>query len=185
MVEGLAQEWGPRAGAVDVAMLRSRLQARGVALRGDPQPRGQAASHRVSVVADLEPADALRFEVYPAFKADGRSGALSALPPYIDRPASIDDELRRQVAGAANGSRLVMVVGGSSTGKTRSCWGAVWAELPDWRIVHPLAPERPAALLSVLQEGVLEPRTVLWLNDADLYLLVKNYAAQVAASLQA
>ncbi len=185
MVEELAQEWGPRAGAVDVAMLRSRLQARGVALRGDPQPRGQAASHRVSVVADLEPADALRFEVHPAFKADGRSGALSALPPYIDRPASIDDELRRQVAGAANGSRLVMVVGGSSTGKTRSCWEAVRAELPDWRIVHPLAPERPAALLSVLQEGVLEPRTVLWLNDADLYLLVKNYAAQVAASLQA
>ncbi|MGM0364809.1 hypothetical protein ACNFRX_33025, partial [Streptomyces griseoaurantiacus] len=185
MVEELAQEWGPRAGAVDVAMLRSRLQARGVALREDPPPRGQAASHRVSVVADLEPADALRFEVHPAFKADARSGAHCVLPPYIDRPASIDVELRRQVAGAANGSQLVMVVGGSSTGKTRSCWEAVRAELPDWRIVHPLVPERPAALLSVLQEGVLEPRTVLWLNDANLYLMVKNYAAQVAASLQA
>lgn len=185
MVEELAQEWGPRAGTVDAAMLRSRLQARDVALRADPAPQDRTASHRVSVVSDLEPADALRLEVHTAFETDVRSGTLSALPPYIDRPASIDDELRRQVAGAANGSRLVMVVGGSSTGKTRSCWEAVRAELPDWRIVHPLAPERPAALLSVLQEGFLEPRTVLWLNDANLYLLVRNYAAQVAASLQA
>ncbi|MFC8174965.1 hypothetical protein [Streptomyces sp. NPDC057325] len=185
MVEELAQEWGPRAGTVDAAMLRSRLQARGVMLRGDLLPRDPTVSARVNVVRELEAVDALRLEVHPAFETDTRSAALSALPPYIDRPDSVDDELRRQVAGAVSGSRLVMVIGGSSTGKTRSCWEAVRAELPDWRIVHPLAPERPAALMSVLQAGVLEPRTVLWLNEANLYLLVKNYAAQVSASLQA
>ncbi|MFF4324813.1 tetratricopeptide repeat protein [Streptomyces sp. NPDC001568] len=184
MVEELAQEWGPRAGAVDAAMLRGRLQARGVALRGDPSSRGRVASHRVRAVKNLEPSDALRLEVHPSFDAEIHSGALT-LPTYIDRPASLDDELRRQVAGAANGSRMVMVVGGSSTGKTRSCWEAVRAELPDWRIVHPLTPERPAALMSALQEGALEPRTVLWLNEANLYLLVKDYAAQASASLQA
>ncbi|MGX1268020.1 hypothetical protein [Streptomyces phaeoluteigriseus] len=186
MVEELAQEWGPRAGAVDTAMLRSRLQARGVALRGDPPAHDRTAPpHRVSLVGDLEPADALSLEVHPAFEADISSAALSVLPPYVARSASVDDELRHQVARAAKGSRLVMVVGGSSTGKTRSCWEAVRAELPNWRIVHPLAPDRPAALLLALQDAVLEPRTVIWLNEANLYLLVKNYAAQVAASLQA
>ncbi|MFF1650562.1 hypothetical protein ACFVX4_35480, partial [Streptomyces sp. NPDC058240] len=110
--------------------------------------------------------------------------ALAVLPPYIARPASVDNELRCEVAEAADGSRLVMVVGGSSTGKTRSCWEAVRAELPTWKIVHPLAPDRPAALLQALQEDVLQPRTVLWLNEANLYLLVKDYAAEVSASLQ-
>ncbi|WP_256726546.1 tetratricopeptide repeat protein [Streptomyces acidiscabies] len=186
MVEGLAQEWGPRAGAVDAAMLRNRLKARGVVLRGDPPARDRtASSRRVNLVGDLEPADALHLEVHPAFETDISSGALSVLPPYIARPASVDDELRHQVARAAKSSRLLMVVGGSSTGKTRSCWEAVRAELPNWRIVHPLAPDRPAALMRALREDVLEPRTVLWLNEANLYLLVKNYAAQVSASLQA
>ncbi|MFF0383518.1 hypothetical protein [Streptomyces sp. NPDC004286] len=186
MVEELAQEWGPRAGAIDAAMLRGRLQARGVVLRGDPPARTEQAdlSNRMHLIGELEPSDALRLEVHPAFNGGIGSDPLAVLPPYIPRPASVDEKLRREVAEAAKGSRLVMVVGGSSTGKTRSCWEAVRAELPSWRIVHPMAPERPAALLHALREGVLEPRTVLWLNEADLYLLVKEYAAQVSATLQ-
>ncbi len=186
MIEALAQEWGPRAGVIDAAMLRTALQARGIVLRSDPPAGLQrvGASHQVRVVGELEPIDALRFEVHPALEMGGAPGALAVLPPCIARPASVDNELRREVAEAVDGSRLVMVVGGSSTGKTRSCWEAVRAELPHWKIVHPLAPDRPAALLHALQEGVLQPRTVLWLNEANLYLLVKDYAAQVSASLQ-
>ncbi|WP_328974115.1 hypothetical protein [Streptomyces canus] len=213
MVEELAQEWGPRGGAIDAAMLRNRLRARGVALRGDPLARSAAgAGHRVErpgaerltqaaqvqaraahtggslrsdVIGELKPSDALRLEVHPAVDADTGSGALAALPPYIARPDGVDGRLRRVVAESANGSRLVMVVGGSSTGKTRACWEAVRAELPSWRIVHPLAPDRPAALLRALQDDVLEPRTVLWLNEAQLYFLVKDSTAQVSSALQA
>lgn len=187
MIEDLAQEWGPRAGSIDAAMLRSRLQARGVALRGDPPARSAWTDrpHRGHLVGELDPTDAMRLEVHPAFDVNVGSGALAALPPYIARPASIDDELRREVAQAAEGSRFVMVIGGSSTGKTRSCWEAVRAELPDWRIMHPLAPDRPTELLHALQENLLEPRTVLWLNEANLYLLVQDHASQVSASLQA
>ncbi|MCX4920215.1 hypothetical protein [Streptomyces sp. NBC_00687] len=212
MVEELAQEWGPRGGAIDAAMLRNRLRARGVALRGDRQARSavvfrpqveltrpethtQAAqvqalsSHtgrsiRSDVIGELKPSDALRLEVHPAVDADVASGALTALPPYIGRPHGVDGRLRRMVAQSVNGSRLVMVVGGSSTGKTRACWEAVRAELPTWRIVHPLAPDRPAALLRALQADVLEPRTVLWLNEAQLYFLVKDYTSQVSSALQ-
>ncbi|MEU9410951.1 hypothetical protein AB0E08_35390 [Streptomyces sp. NPDC048281] len=187
LVEELAQEWGPRAGVIDVGMLRGRLQAKGVILRGDPEKRSARVtrSGRTQLVSELEPADALLMEVHPVFKAPAGSDELTVLPPYIPRPSSLDDLLRRELSQAAEGSRLVMVVGGSSTGKSRSCWEAVRAELPAWRIVQPLDPERPAALLRTVQEGLLEPRTVLWLNDANLYLLVRDYAAQVAATLQA
>lgn len=211
MVEEIAQEWGPRGGAIDAAMLRNRLRARGVALRGDPPAPSavvvgqhverpgaerltQAAqvqaltahtAMRSDVIGELKPSDALRLEVHPAVDADVGSGALAALPPYIARPDGVDGRLRSMVAESANGSRLVMVVGGSSTGKTRVCWEAVRAELPSWRIVHPLAPDRPAALLRALQDDVLEPRTVLWLNEAQLYLLVKDSTAQVSSALQA
>ncbi|WP_406359332.1 hypothetical protein OID55_41470 [Streptomyces sp. NBC_00715] len=212
MVEELAQEWGPRGGAIDAAMLRNRLRAKGVALRGDPPARSavvvrphvelprtkthtQAAqvqapssytglSTRSDVIGELKPSDALRLEVHPAVEADVASGSLTALPPYIGRPHGVDGQLRRMVAQSANGSQLVMVVGGSSTGKTRACWEAVRAELPSWRIVHPLAPDRPAALLRALQADVLEPRTVLWLNEAQLYFLVKDYTSQVSSALQ-
>ncbi|MFE2262537.1 hypothetical protein [Streptomyces griseosporeus] len=216
MVEELAQEWGPRAGAIDAAMLRNRLRARGVALRGDSPARSvvvvrqrveqhgaealtQAAQmptlrsrpgrseslQQLGVIGELKPSDALRLEVHPAVDADVGSGAVAVLPPYIARPDGVDGRLRRMVAEAANGNRLVMVVGGSSTGKTRACWEAVRTELPSWRIVHPLAPDRPAALLHALQDDVLEPRTVLWLNEAQLYLLVKDYATKVSSALQA
>ncbi|MGW5733549.1 MULTISPECIES: hypothetical protein [Streptomyces] len=187
MIEQLAQEWGPRAGAIDAAMLRRRLQAQGVVLRGDPPARSSrvAAPQGAPRIGELEPADALHLEVHRTFEMDNSSDELAVLPPYMARPAGVDNKLRREIAQATKGSRLVMVVGGSSTGKTRACWEAVRAELPYWRIVHPLAPERPAALLNALQEGMLEPHTVLWLNEADQYLLTKEYAPRVSASLQA
>ncbi|WP_328983066.1 hypothetical protein OG258_53270 [Streptomyces mirabilis] len=142
-------------------------------------------SARSDVFGELKPSDALRLEVHRAVDADVGSGALAALPPYIARPDGVDSRLRRMVAQSANGSRLVMVEGGSSTGKTRACWEAVRAELSSWRIVHPLAPDRPAALLRALQDDVLEPHTVLWLNEAQLYFLVKDYTAQVSSALRA
>ncbi|MEU0946829.1 hypothetical protein ABZ379_29400 [Streptomyces canus] len=212
MVEELAQAWGPRGGSIDAAMLRNRLRAQGVALRGDPPARSAGVVHQriepqgaetltlathvqtvtsrpshsawSEVIGKLKPSDALRLEVHPAVDADADSGALGALPPYIARPDGVDGRLRRAVAQSAGGSRLVIVVGESSTGKTRACWEAVRAELSSWRIVHPLAPDRPAALLRALQDDALEPRTVLWLNEAQLYLLAKDYIAQVSAALQ-
>ncbi|MGW8378050.1 hypothetical protein [Streptomyces sp. ODS28] len=186
MIEEAVQEWGPRAGVIDAEMLRNRLRVRGVALRGDPpgSDSRSASSPRTKLIRELDPADALRLEVHPSFEVDRGSAGITVLPPYITRTVSIDGELRRQVAQAADGSRLVMVIGGSSTGKTRACWEAVRSELPNWRIVHPLAPNRPVALLRALESDVLCPRTVLWLNDANMYLQNKEYVAEISASIQ-
>ncbi|TYB47863.1 hypothetical protein FXF69_00980 [Actinomadura chibensis] len=47
---------------------------------------------------------------------------------------------------------------------------AIRAELTDWRVWHPLPPERPTALAEAVRAGRLAARTVIWLNEAQFYL---------------
>ena len=92
------------------------------------------------------------------------------LPPYV--PREHDQVLGQVVRAAAEGrSGIAVLVGGSSTGKTRACWEAL--ELlrdqdPPWRLWHPIDPTRPDAALRELPG--IGPRTVVWLNEAQLYL---------------
>ena len=59
------------------------------------------------------------------------------LPKYIGR--AHDDKLNQMVEQAAAGhSRVVVLVGESSTGKTRACWEAIHQQLlKDWQLWHP------------------------------------------------
>ena len=87
-------------------------------------------------------------------------------------PREHDEVLGQLVAAAADGrSGIAVLVGGSSTGKTRACWEAL-APLRDrpepWRLWHPIDPSRPDAALRELP-GIV-PRTVVWLNEAQFYL---------------
>ena len=120
-------------------------------------------------LGDLSPADAHTFEVHEV--ADPTGGdELPPLPPYLYRP-DVDDPLRAAVRDAQNTSGLVLLVGGSSVGKTRACWEAVHAELPaEWRLWHPLTPTRTEALQEALRADRVTPHTVVWLNEAQLYL---------------
>ncbi len=83
-------------------------------------------------------------------------------PPYLLRP---HDQVLRAVLDPVAGSRLVVVVGGSSTGKTRSAFEAVRAVLPGWWLDYPLD---VAALARRLDAGVPD-RTVLWLGELRQY----------------
>ncbi|MER5662729.1 hypothetical protein [Streptomyces mirabilis] len=80
-------------------------------------------------------------------------------------------------------SRLVVLTGGSSTGKTRACW-EVLHRLPDeWRLWHPFDPTRPEAALAAIEQ--LAPRTVVWLNEAQHYLLTtSDLGERLAAKLR-
>jgi hypothetical protein len=106
------------------------------------------------------------------------------LPLYVRR--AHDGVLRSVVAQAAGGeSRMVVLVGESSSGKTRACWEAV-AELPaGWRLWHPLDPSPVQALANALREGIA-PRTAIWLNELQWYVggQAGALAEQVAAGLR-
>ncbi|MGW0954765.1 hypothetical protein ACWDAO_12515 [Streptomyces sp. NPDC001212] len=118
-------------------------------------------------VAELQPEEAFgEWEVHRP--VDVAASVPGALPLYVRRA---HDEVLRSVVGQAAGgtSRMVVLVGESSSGKTRACWEAV-GELPaGWRLWHPLDPSPAQALASALQEGIA-PSTVIWLNELQRYV---------------
>jgi tetratricopeptide (TPR) repeat protein len=103
-----------------------------------------------------------RLGVHAAIQVDG--GA-DELPTYV--PRDRDVELRAALAIGAEHGCFMLLVGGSSVGKTRTLYEAVLATLPDWWLVHPDRddPER----LRALAAGPT-PRTVVWLDELQRYL---------------
>jgi hypothetical protein len=88
----------------------------------------------------------------------------SFLPEYVPRDADAAEfGVRAKVAAAAEQGGFVLLVGGSSVGKTRCAVEAVKALLPDWWLVHPGGAAEVAALVQV-------PRTVVWLDELQRYL---------------
>jgi hypothetical protein len=85
------------------------------------------------------------------------------LTAYVTRPH--DELLRAVMDPSVTASRLVVLSGGSSTGKTRAAWEAVASRLPDWQLDYP---HNPAALRERLDAGVA-PGTVLWLGELRQY----------------
>ncbi|MET7694989.1 transcriptional regulator [Streptomyces sp. NPDC005483] len=127
--------------------------------------------------------DPFELEVHHAIKAvrppDPQN---SGLPAYVARPH--DEVLGRVVAAAAGGqSRMLMLVGESSTGKTRSCWEAVQALIADeWVLWHPFDPTRADAALAGLES--VGPKTVVWLNEAQHYLMPDTTGERISAALR-
>ncbi|WP_203187057.1 sel1 repeat family protein [Streptomyces pratensis] len=133
-----------------------------------------------------EIADPYAWEVHQAItvESDGSTEHLPTLPVYVEREH--DRRLRDAVQQVVHGaSKIVMLVGGSSTGKTRACWEAIQLLPCSWRLWHPIEPSRPEAALSCLE--AVEPNTVLWLNETQHYLLTPNspMGENLAAGLRA
>ena len=88
------------------------------------------------------------------------------LPEYVPRDADAGGHgVRAAVAAAAERGGFVLLVGGSSVGKTRCAAEAVKALLPDWWLVHPAGPGEVAALAAA-PPG----RMVVWLDELQRYL---------------
>ena len=133
-----------------------------------------------------EVTDPFALEVHRPVQPEEAPAGLSALPLYVPRD---HDQALAQVVRAAAGRRsgVAVLVGGSSTGKTRACWetlGLLRDQQPPWRLWHPIDPSRPDAVLRELP-GV-GPRTVVWLNEAQFYLDVTEggLGERVAAGLR-
>ena len=144
-----------RAGMVSEAV--QRAQAVSVLAR----PAGRPLS---------EVSDPFALEVHRPVQLEDSQAGLPVLPDYVRRDHDV--VLSQIVAAAAAGqSGIAVLVGGEATGKTRACWEAL-AMLRDqhrgWRVWHPVDPSRPDAALRDL--ATIEPRTVVWLNEAQFYL---------------
>jgi len=130
--------------------------------------------------------DPFALEVHRPVKLDTPQRDLPVLPVYV--PREHDIELERVVMAAVGGtSSIAVLVGASSTGKTRACWEALRLlrdHRPGWRLWHPIDPSRPEAALQELPS--IGPRTVVWLNEAQFYLdaLDGGTGERVAARLR-
>jgi len=118
--------------------------------------------------------DPLVLEVHRAIDAPGASHTTFALPRYVER--AHDRQLSAIIDRAAGGvSGMAVLVGESSTGKTRACWEAIQrlGEAPGkWRVWHPVDPLRTEAFLEELP--LIASHTVVWLNEAQHYLLTPS-----------
>ena len=106
-------------------------------------------------------ADPRRLGVHAAISVPGVPGEV--LPEYVRR--DVDAGVRAKVTAADERGGFVLLVGGSSVGKTRSAVEAVKELLPDWWLVHPAGSAEVAALAAAPP-----PRTVVWLDELQRYL---------------
>jgi hypothetical protein len=125
----------------------------------------------VSVLAGLpagvrmSEADPRRLGVHEAISVPGVPD--DVLPEYVPRDAdAAESGIRARVAAAAQRGGFVLLVGGSSVGKTRSAAEALRALLPDWQLVHPAGPGEVAALAAAPSAS----RMVVWLDELQRYL---------------
>ena len=90
------------------------------------------------------------------------------MPPYVRRDH--DEVLRERLRSAGRQGGFVLLIGGSSTGKSRSLLEAIVDVLDGWQI---LLPESPAAVKQASATGKIRPRTVIWLDDtpAERYII--------------
>ncbi|MEU8089145.1 hypothetical protein AB0B57_36705, partial [Micromonospora sp. NPDC049101] len=134
-------------------------------------------------VGEWNPID---LEVHRAIDTPQQGASLPVLPDYV--PRAHDVRIRRAVDEVAGGkSRMVTLVGGSSTGKTRACWEAIQRLAKDddqWWVWHPKDPSKPGAAAAAI--GDVGPMTVVWLNEAQHYLLPADPALgeRIAAGLR-
>jgi hypothetical protein len=109
-------------------------------------------------------ADPRQLGVHAAISVPGVSDEV--LPEYVPRDVDTAEHgVRARVEGAAQRSGFVLLVGGSSVGKTRCAVEAVKALLPDWWLVHAAGPGQVAALAVAPV-----PRLVVWLDELQRYL---------------
>jgi hypothetical protein len=124
--------------------------------------------------------DPLDLEVHPAGDG-GRDTGRRRLPGYVRR--AHDETLAAVVDQVLGGhSAMRVLVGSSSTGKTRACWEAVQPlAAAGWRLWHPYDPTRADAALAGIK--AVGPRTVVWLNEAQHYLDAGEHLAAALHTL--
>jgi len=132
-------------------------------LATSPSPPGETDRGPTGAVR-VEGADPRLLGVHAAISVPGVPDEI--LPEYVPRDVDAAEAgVRAKVAAAAERVGFVLLVGGSSVGKTRCAAEVVKTLLPDWWLVRPAGPDQLAALAATPI-----PRTVVWLDELQDYL---------------
>lgn len=127
-----------------------------------PSPDGAGGSPAGGV--RVGEADPRRLGVHAAISVPGVPDEV--LPEYVPRDVhDAEFGIGARIAAASERGGFVLLVGGSSVGKTRCAAEAAKVLLPDWWLVHPAEPTEVAALAAAPP-----PRTVVWLDELQRYL---------------
>ena len=131
-------------------------------LAGEGQDaRAQAGSVAAVRVGEADPR---RLGVHAAISVPGVSDEVP--PEYVLRDVDAAEfGVRAKVAVAAARGGFVLLVGGSSVGKTRCAVEAVKELLPDWWLVHPADPGEVVELTAAPLR-----RVVVWLDELQRYV---------------
>ncbi|MEU1283559.1 hypothetical protein [Kitasatospora sp. NPDC005856] len=118
-----------------LSMLEPRTTGPGLPATEQPVPGGPPGPLTRSIDRITDP---FELEVHRAI-APSADEIVPALPAYVERA---HDLVLAEVAAraAAGSSSLAVLVGDSSTGKTRSCWELIHGLPPGWRLWHPISP---------------------------------------------
>jgi hypothetical protein len=143
----------------DVAQRRAGVVSGGM-------QRAQAVSMLTGPTARVRvrEADPRRLGVHAAISVPGVPDEVP--PEYVPRDIDAAEfGVRARVKEAERRGGFVLLVGGSSVGKTRCAAEAVKALLPDWWLVHPAGSAEIAALAAAPLA-----RAVVWLDELQRYL---------------
>ena len=144
------------------AMIAAKLA--GLGITSAERPAGEAGVVRPAGAVRVSEADPRQLGVHAAISVPGVPDEVP--PEYVPRDADVGGHgMRARMAAAAERGGFVLLVGGSSVGKTRCAAEAVKALLPDWWLVHPAGPDQVAALAAAPPA-----RTVVWLDELQRYL---------------
>ncbi|NBM16386.1 hypothetical protein [Streptomyces sp. GC420] len=159
---------------------RSRSARTGRARRAQPHPAGAAVVQGPVVHRAVSSWSARQLRVHAAVPGEGCAGEQEefALPAYVPREHDVLVRNRLRRLAESGEAALLVLRGGSCTGKTRTAYEAVREVVPAWPLVYPKTAE---ALVELLAGSPVAARTVVWLDD--LHRLLAEPEGEQAAAL--
>jgi hypothetical protein len=147
-------------------------------------------STRLPLLSEMDPLELRVHQAIPlpADQATGQrpaAGVDSRLPSWVDR--DVAKELRPWLGRAKAEGGFLVVVGDSSTGKTRLLYQLLAEQLGDWPVLAPDL-EAGAGLVNTLADATVKlpkPGLVVWLDELQRFLPSPHLSAGAAGLSQA
>lgn len=113
---------------------------------------------RIISARDCQPSDV---------RVHASTGPISRPPLYVKRDH--DDTLTLKLRAAEKSGGFILLIGGSSTGKSRSLLNSIQDTLGDWNI---FIPDDSAALREADRSGSIPPKSIIWLDDSPVEVYI-------------